>query len=73
MCVPGAKPGQPGYCDPNLPKYEDLDYEDYENWPDDVSSNAAWGYCDKKCHVSASNLEANVLQEVKIPACFSYQ
>ena len=41
----------------------DSDYE----MQDDVSSDKAWGYCDQKCHVSVSNLEAKDLQEVKIP------
>ena len=62
----GARRGQPGYCDPrqlDLQPYE-VDYDD--DTPDDVNSNAAWGYCDSKCHVSVSNLQAKVLQEVRV-------
>ena len=48
VCLPRAKPGQPGYCHPKqsrLPAHE-VDYDD--DSPDDVTSNAAWGYCDSK-------------------------
>ena len=52
---------------PRPPRHHHLqaeDVDDYDDWPDDVSSNAAWGYCDKKCHVSMESLKAQTLQEV---------
>ena len=43
---------------------EQVDYSDQD--PDEVSADAAWGYCDKKCHADARDLRATVLQEVKL-------
>ena len=40
------------------------EYYDYYSWPDEVSYNEAWGYCDKMCH--RRDYRSNVLQEVSL-------
>ena len=60
----GPPPPPPPPHPSNYIKLQPEDVDDYEDWPDDVSSNEAWGYCDRKCHVSMHSLEAKTLQEV---------
>ena len=41
---------------------DDVDDVDYNDLPDSVAPDQAWGYCDKMCH--KRNLKPDLLQEV---------
>ena len=62
LCPPPPPPAPP----PDHIYLQPEDVDDYEDWPDDVSSYQAWGYCDKKCHIPIDSLQAKTLQEVEM-------
>ena len=64
--VASAKSGEPGFYDPELAKIDDMDFDFDEDTPDDVTVDAAWGFCDRKCFETTENLKANVLQQVAL-------